>query len=144
MLWCMLYQSLVFSRVKIQFIWKCESHLGCKNSKRFRPCNMYQELMANCSLFNIDFVSHIYQGKKRGGKFAYTLLKQYQRMWADFVAFQVVPGLPHSQVTVHILLSFMEYLYEGSQSKATIAKFLAALRYFHMSMGWILTHFRIR
>ena len=36
--------------------------------------------------------------------------KAYNRMFSDFMAFLVAAGLLPSQVDVHVLLAFMEYL----------------------------------
>ena len=58
--------------------------------------------------------------------------RQYQRMWLDFQAFRVATGLFHQQVDVFILLSFMEYLFQNSQSHGNIANYLAAIRAYHV------------
>ena len=58
--------------------------------------------------------------------------KQYTRMWSDFQAFKVAAGLQPSEVTVHILLAFMEYLSQNKQSKSTISNYMAAIRAFHI------------
>ena len=54
-------------------------------------------------------------------------LRQYRRLWSDFLAFQVAAGLP-VQVTVEILLSFLEYLYQNAVTTANMQNYLAALR----------------
>ena len=59
-------------------------------------------------------------------------LRQYTRMWRDFLAFQVAAGLPHSQVNSNFLLSFMEYLYQSKLSSSHIANYMAALRSFYI------------
>ena len=58
--------------------------------------------------------------------------QQYQRMWKDFVTFQVVAGLPHYQVNTEILLSFMEFLHSNGLSANHIANYMAALRALHI------------
>ena len=50
----------------------------------------------------------------------------------DFLAFQVVAGLPPCQVNSQFLLSFMEYLYQNNLSSPHIANYMAALRAFHI------------
>ena len=37
-------------------------------------------------------------------------LRQYRRMWSDFIAFQVAAGLLSYQVNTHLLLAFLEFL----------------------------------
>ena len=53
-------------------------------------------------------------------------------MWRDFIAYQVVAGLPPCQVNTRILLSFMEYLHQNSISSNHIANYISALRAFHV------------
>ena len=53
-------------------------------------------------------------------------------MWMDFIAFQVVAGLPPCQVNTEILLSFMEFLHLNLISSSHIANYMAALRAFHI------------
>ena len=59
-------------------------------------------------------------------------LRQYKRMWMDFIAFQVAAGLPSCQVNTQISLSFMEFLHLNSISASHIANYMAALRAFHI------------
>ena len=59
-------------------------------------------------------------------------MKQYDRMWRDFIAYQVAAGLPPCQVNTEILLSFMEFLHHNSLSSSHIANYMAALRAFHI------------
>ena len=53
-------------------------------------------------------------------------------MWSDFQAFKVAAGLHPSEVTVHILLAFMEYLIYNNQAKSTISNYMTAIRAFHI------------
>ena len=53
-------------------------------------------------------------------------------MWSDFQAFKVAAGLLPSEVTVHILLAFIEYLSQNNQSKSTICNYMTAVRAFHI------------
>ena len=55
-------------------------------------------------------------------------LKQYDRMWRDFIAYQVAAGLPPCEVNTEILLSFMEFLHHNSLSSSHIENYMAALR----------------
>ena len=50
-------------------------------------------------------------------------------------------GLPPHQVDVFILLSFMEYLVQNSQSQGNIANYMAGLRAFHIIHGLNTTPF---
>ena len=59
-------------------------------------------------------------------------LTQYNRMWKDFMAFQVVTGLPNQQVNTEILLSFVEFLHSNGLSANHIANYMAALRALHI------------
>ena len=61
--------------------------------------------------------------------------RQYARMWLDFQAFRVATGLLQQQVDVFILLSFMEYLFQNSQSDQNIANYMSALRAYHIFHG---------
>ena len=61
--------------------------------------------------------------------------RQYARMWLDFQAFRVDTGLLQQQVDVFTLLSFMEYLFQNSQSHTNIANYMAALRAYHIFHG---------
>ena len=61
--------------------------------------------------------------------------RQYARMWLDFQAFRVATGLLQQQVDVFIVLSFMEYLFQNSQSHKNIANYMAALRAYHIFHG---------
>ena len=62
-------------------------------------------------------------------------LRQYNRMWMDFMSFQVAAGLPPCQVNIHILLAFMEFLFRNNFSKSSITNYLAAIRAFHIIHG---------
>ena len=68
--------------------------------------------------------------------------RQYARMWLDFQAFRVATGLLQKQVDVFILLSFMEYLFQNSQSHRNIANYMAALRAYHIYRGLDTTPFK--
>ena len=61
--------------------------------------------------------------------------RQYARMWLDFQAFRVATGLLQQQVDVFILLSFMEYLFQNSQSHKNMVNYMAALRAYHIFHG---------
>ena len=62
-------------------------------------------------------------------------LRQYTRMWTDFLSFQVVAGLPPCQVNTYILLAFMEFLVRNHHSKSSITNYLVATRAFHIIHG---------
>ena len=49
----------------------------------------------------------------------------------DFLAFQVVAGLPHCQVNTEILL-IMEFIHLKQLVSTHIANYMAALRAFHI------------
>ena len=67
--------------------------------------------------------------------FCPSTLRQYQRMWNDFLAFQVAAGLLPSQVTVQLLLSFLECLHQNNMSQTQIANYLTAIRALHIVYG---------
>ena len=54
--------------------------------------------------------------------------KAYNRMFTDFMAFLVAAGLLPSQVDVHILLAFMEYLCQNKFTPSNISNYLAGVR----------------
>ena len=68
-------------------------------------------------------------------------LRQYHRIWTDFLAFQVAAGLP-LKVTVEILLSFLEYLHQNTITSAHMQNYLAALRSLHILHGLDTSPFR--
>ena len=68
-------------------------------------------------------------------------LRQYHRLWTDFLAFQVAAGLP-LKVTVEILLSFLEYLHQNTITSAHMQNYLAALRSLHILHGLDTSPFR--
>ena len=49
-------------------------------------------------------------------------------MFSHYMAFLVVSGLRPAQVDVHILLAFLEYLYQNNCTVSNIANYLAAIR----------------
>ena len=49
-------------------------------------------------------------------------------MFSDFMAFLVVAELLPSQVNVHTLLAFMEYLYQNHHTPSNISNYLAGIR----------------
>ena len=51
--------------------------------------------------------------------------KAYNKMFTDFMAFLVAAGLLPSQVDVHILLAFMEYLCQNNFTPSNISNYLA-------------------
>ena len=55
-------------------------------------------------------------------------LKNYARMFKDFLNFLVVTGLAISQVTSHTLLCFMDFLVQNHHSHANIANYMTAIR----------------
>ena len=62
-------------------------------------------------------------------------LRQYRRMWSDFLAFHVAAGLLPCQVTVQMLLSFLEFLHHNAISPGQISNYLTALRALHIVYG---------
>ena len=62
-------------------------------------------------------------------------LQQYRRMWADFISFQAAAGLPSYQVTVTLLLSFLEYRHENNISADQLQNYLSAIRAMHIAHG---------
>ena len=69
-------------------------------------------------------------------------LHQYHRMWMDFVSFQVAARLLSYQVTVQILLSFLEYLHQNHISSAHLQNYLTAIRAIHIVHGLETAAFR--
>ena len=53
-------------------------------------------------------------------------------MWSNFLAFQVAAGLLPCQVTVQLLLSFLEFLHQNAISPGHISNYLTALRALHI------------
>ena len=62
-------------------------------------------------------------------------LRQYNRMWRDFISFQVAAGLPAFQVTPSILLAYLEYLSKCRFSESHMANHMSALQAFHIMHG---------
>ena len=62
-------------------------------------------------------------------------LRQYRRMWRDFLAFQVAAGLLPSQVTAQMLFPFMEFLHCNAVTSSQISNYLAALRALYIVYG---------
>ena len=62
-------------------------------------------------------------------------LRQYTRMWKDFLAFQVAAGLLTYQVTLSILLAYLEFLATCQLSESNISNNIAALRALHVIHG---------
>ena len=56
--------------------------------------------------------------------------KAYNRMCTDYMAFLMAAGLLPSQVDVHILLAFMEYLCQNNFTPLNISNYLAGIRTF--------------
>ena len=54
--------------------------------------------------------------------------RAYSRMFSDFMAFLVVAGLLPSQINVHTLLAFMEYLWQNQFNPSNISNYLAGIR----------------
>ena len=57
-------------------------------------------------------------------------LKNYARMFKDFLTFLVVTGLAITKVSSQILLCFMEFLVHNQMSHTNIANYMAAIRAF--------------
>ena len=62
-------------------------------------------------------------------------LRQYKRMWKNFVAFQVAAELLTYQVTPLILLAYLEFLATCQLSESNISNNIAALRALHVIHG---------
>ena len=62
-------------------------------------------------------------------------LRQYTRMWKDFLAFQVAAGLLTYQVTPLILLAYLEFLATCQLSESNLSNNIAALRALHVIHG---------
>ena len=62
-------------------------------------------------------------------------LRQYRRMWSDFVAFQVAAGLFSYQVNIHLLLAFLEFLNHNGISASQLQNHLTAIRALHILHG---------
>ena len=73
--------------------------------------------------------------KKLLSGFGPSTLRQYHRMWLDFIDFQVAAGLLAYQVTVKILLSFLEYLQQNHISSGQLQNYLTAIRAMHIVNG---------
>ena len=69
-------------------------------------------------------------------------MRQYRRMWRDFLAFQVAAGLLTSQVTAQMLLSFVEFLHCNALSSGQISNYLTALRALYTVYGLDTSAFR--
>ena len=59
------------------------------------------------------------------------IIRQYHRMWQDFMLYQVVARLPPCHVDIHFLLSFHQH----GHFKFNIANYMAAVRTFHIIHG---------
>ena len=73
--------------------------------------------------------------KKLWSGFRPSTLHQYHRMWLDFIGFQVAAGLLAYQVTVKILLSFLEYFQQNHISAGQLQNYLTAIRAMHIVNG---------
>ena len=62
-------------------------------------------------------------------------MRQYHRMWSDLFAFQEPAELLPCQVTVQMLLSFLEFLHHNAISAGQISNYLTALRALHIVYG---------
>ena len=69
-------------------------------------------------------------------------LRQYRRMWSDFIAFQVAAGLSSYQVNVHLLLGFLEYLNNNGIVCSQLQNHLTAIRALHILHGLDTSAFR--
>ena len=66
--------------------------------------------------------AHLLQSFRRATR------KAYNRMFSDFMAFLMAAGLLPSQVDVHILLAFMEFLCQNKFTPSNISNYLAGIR----------------
>ena len=69
-------------------------------------------------------------------------LRQYRRMWSDFIAFQVAAGLLSYQVNVHLLLAFLEFLNHNGIAASQLQNYLTAIRALHILHGLDTSAFR--
>ena len=69
-------------------------------------------------------------------------LRQYCRMWSDFIAFQVAAGLFPYQVNIHLLLAFLEFLHHNGISPSHLQNHLTAIRALHILHGLDTSAFR--
>ena len=69
-------------------------------------------------------------------------LRQYRRMWSDFIAFQVAAGLFPYQVNIHLLLAFLEFLHHNGISPSHLQNHLTAIRALHILHGLDTSAFR--
>ena len=74
--------------------------------------------------------------------FCPSTLRQYRRMWSDFIAFQVAAGLLSYQVNVHLLLAFLEYLNQNGIACSQLQHHLAVIRALHILHGLNTSAFR--
>ena len=79
--------------------------------------------------------------KLRSG-FRPATLRQYRRMWSDFIAFQVAAGLFPYQVNIHLLLAFLEFLHHNGISSSHLQNHLTAIRALHILHGLDTSAFR--
>ena len=80
-------------------------------------------------------IKSIMQGDRYRGFLFVDLGKACGRIDPVRWCFEVAAGLLTSQVTTHILLTFMEYLHANAQSKSNISNYMAAIRAFHIIYG---------
>ena len=73
--------------------------------------------------------------KKLTEDFHPAILRQYTRIWKDFLIFQVAAELLSCQVTLLVLLPYLEYLANAQMSGANISNNMATLRAFHIIHG---------
>ena len=69
-------------------------------------------------------------------------LRQYHRMWSDFIAFQMAAGLLSYQVNVHLLLGFLEYLNHNGVACSQLQNHLTAIWALHILQGLDTNAFR--
>ena len=70
---------------------------------------------------------------KLSSGFCPSTLRQYHRMWMDFMAFQLAAGLLCYKVNVHLLLAFLEYLNHYGIASSQSQNYLTAIRVFYMA-----------
>ena len=104
----------------------------------YTPGSYIVELL--CIIFVVDDMGRAAQlatsaAAKLLSGFRPSTLHQYCRIWMDFIGFQVAAGLLSYQVTVQILLSFLEYLHQNHISSGHLQNYLTAIRALHIVYG---------
>ena len=92
--------------------------------------------MGNAAQLAMSAVDKLISGFRRA------TLRQYRRMWSDFIAFQVAAGLFPYQVNIHLLLAFLEFLHHNGISPSHLQNHLTAIRALHILHGLDTSAFR--